>query len=85
MGSEVAREPEGKDVRQYRREVQHATFSQLTQPNPKPSVIDEGNLRTCKMCLFEGETYRSHEINENGFTKNSVLLTDQGNLRSRLA
>ena len=36
LGSTVAQQPEGKVVRQSRGEVQHATFSQLTQPIPKP-------------------------------------------------
>ena len=36
LGSTVDQQPEGKVVRQSRGEVQHATFSQLTQPIPKP-------------------------------------------------
>ena len=36
MGSTVEQQPEGKVVRQSRGEVQHATFSQPTQPMPKP-------------------------------------------------
>ena len=36
LGSTVDQQPEGKVVRQSRGEVQHATFSQLTQPVPKP-------------------------------------------------
>ena len=35
-GSTVDQQPEGKVVRQSREEVQHATFSQPTQPIPKP-------------------------------------------------
>ena len=36
LGSTVEQQPVGKVVRQSRGEVQHATFSQLTQPIPKP-------------------------------------------------
>ena len=36
MGSTVEQQPVGKLVQQSRGEVQHATFSQLTQPIPKP-------------------------------------------------
>ena len=36
LGSTVDQQPEGKVVRQSRGKVQHATFSQLTQPIPKP-------------------------------------------------
>ena len=36
LGSTVDQQPEVKVVRQSRGEVQHATFSQLTQPIPKP-------------------------------------------------
>ena len=36
LGSTVDQQPEGKVVQQSRGEVQHATFSQLTQPIPKP-------------------------------------------------
>ena len=36
LGSTVEQQPVGKIVRQSRGEVQHATFSQLTQPIPKP-------------------------------------------------
>ena len=56
LGSTVDQQPEGKVVRQSRGEVQHETFSQLTQPIPKPirdrsgqpdntlSVIEARNL-----------------------------------------
>ena len=36
LGSTVEQQPEGKVVRLSRGEVSHATFSQLTQPIPKP-------------------------------------------------
>ena len=68
LGSTVDQQPEGKVVRQSRGEVQHATFSQLTQPIPKPICDRSGNLITHKMCLLlKGETSRSHEINEKDF------------------
>ena len=38
LGSTVDQQPEGKVVRQSRGEVQHATFSQLTQPKPKTNL-----------------------------------------------
>ena len=56
LGSTVDQQPKGKVVRQSRGEVQHATFSQITQPIPKPicdrsgqpedtlSVIEARNL-----------------------------------------
>ena len=46
LGSTVE-QPVGKLVQQSRGEVQHSTFSQLTQPNPNQSVIDRGNLINC--------------------------------------
>ena len=83
LGSTVDPQPEGKVVRQSRGEVQHATFSQLTQPI---SVIDQGNLITRKMCLLlkvkrPVPTRSMIKV----FTENSVLQIDQGNLRSRSA
>ena len=36
LGSTVEQQPVGKFVQQSFAEVQHATFSQLTQPKPKP-------------------------------------------------
>ena len=45
LGSTVDQHTEGKVVRQSRGEVsEHATFSQITQPIPNQSVIDQGNL-----------------------------------------
>ena len=57
-----------KVVRQSREKVQHATFSQLTQPIPKPICDRSGQLdNTQDMFVVKGETSRSHEINEKGF------------------
>ena len=68
LGSTVDQQPEGKVVRQSRGEVQHATFSQLTQPIPKP-ICDRSGQPDNKHEVFvdKGETSRSHEINEKGF------------------
>ena len=65
MGSTVEQQPVGKLVQQSGGEVQHATFSQQTQPKPKPicdrSVKPEN---TEDMFDVEVETSRSHEIDE---------------------
>ena len=68
LGSTVEQQPVGKLVRQSRGEVQHATFSQLTQPNPKP--ICDRSVKpdsTEDVFVVKGETSRSHEIDEKGF------------------
>ena len=44
LGSTVEQQPVGKIVQQSRGEVQHATFSQLTQPIPKPICDRSGKL-----------------------------------------
>ena len=68
LGSTVDQQPQGKVVRQSRGEVQHATFSQLTQPNPKPICDRSGQLdNTADVFVVKGETSRSHEIDEQGF------------------
>ena len=68
LGSTGDQQPEGKVVRQSRGEVQHATFSQLTQPIPKPICDRSGQPdNTQDVFLVKGETSRSHEINEKGF------------------
>ena len=67
MGSTVDQQPEGKVVRQSRGEVQHATFSQLTQPIPKPICDRSGQPEdTQGVFVVKGETSRSHEIDEKG-------------------
>ena len=65
LGSTVDQQPEGKVVRQSRGEVQHATFSQLTQPIPKP-ICDRSEQPEDTQGVFvvKGETSRSHEIDE---------------------
>ena len=68
MGSTVDQQPEGKVVRQSQGEVQHATFSQLTQPIPKPICDRSGQPdNTQGVFVVKGETSRSHEINEKDF------------------
>ena len=68
LGSTVDQQPEGKVVRQSRGEVQHVTFSQQTQPIPKPIRDRSGQLEDMQdVFVVKGETSRSHEINEKGF------------------
>ena len=68
LGSTVDQQPEGKVVRQSRGEVQHATFSQPTQPIPKPICDRSGQPEDAQgVFVVKGETSRSHEIDEKGF------------------
>ena len=80
LGSTVEQQPHGKVVRQSRGEVQRATFSQPTQPIPKP-ICDRGNLRTQNMFLLT-KVKRPVPMRsmKKVFTKNSVLQIDQDNL-----
>ena len=98
LGSTVDQQPEGKVVRQSRGEVQHETFSQPTQPIPKPIRDRSGQPEDTKgVIVVKGETSRSHEIDEKGFqeklcasdgsgqpeiTLRAKLTMDQGNLMS---
>ena len=67
LGPTVDQQPEGKVVRQSQGEVQHETFSQLTQPIPKPICDRSGQPdSTQDVFVVKGETSRSHEINEKG-------------------
>ena len=68
LGSTVEQQPIGKIVRQSCGEVQRATFSQLTQPKPKPLCDRSGQPdNTQRVFVVKGETSRSHEIDEKGF------------------
>ena len=68
LGSTVDQQPEGKVVRQSRGEVQHATFSQLTQPIPKPICDRPGQPdNTQDVFVVKGETSRSQEIKVKSF------------------
>ena len=57
-----------------RGEVQHATFSQATQPIPKPICDRSGQLEDTQSVFVVERSMRKD------FTKNSVLQMDQGNL-----
>ena len=68
LGSTVEQQPHGKVVRQSRGEVQHATFSQLTQPKPKPIRDRSGKPDSTEdVFVVKGEMSRSREIDEKGF------------------
>ena len=69
LGSTVDQQPEGKVVRQSRGEVsRQATFSQLTQPIPKPICDRSGQPdNTQDVFVVKGETSRSQEIDEKCF------------------
>ena len=69
MGFTVDQQPEGKVVRQSRGEVsQHATFSQPTQPIPKPICDRSGQPdNTQDVFVVKGEMSRSQEIDEKCF------------------
>ena len=69
LGCTVDQQPEGKVVRQSRGEVsRQATFSELTQPIPKPFCDRSGQPEdTQGVFVVKGETFRSHEIDEKGF------------------
>ena len=70
LGFSVEQQPVGKLVRQSCGEVQHATFSQLTQPKPKPICDRSGKLDSTEdVFVVKGETSRSHEIDEKGLHK----------------
>ena len=86
LGSTVDQQSEGEVVRQSQEEVtRRAKFSQPTQ-SQNQSVIDQGNLRTRKVCLLlKVKRPVPMRSMRKVFTKNSVLQIDQGNLRSRLA
>ena len=66
-GSTVEHQPVGKLVQQSCGEVQHETFTQPTQPIPKPICDRSGQLdNTQDVFVVKGETSRSHEIDEKG-------------------
>ena len=68
LGSTVEQQPVGKIIRQSCGEVQRATFSQRTQPKPKPICDRSGKPDSTEdVFVVKGETSRSHEIDEKGF------------------
>ena len=67
LGSTVDQQPVGKLLQQSFGEAQHAKILQINPiQTQNQSVIDRGNLIAQNMCLFKGETSRSHEIDEKG-------------------
>ena len=85
MGSTVDQQPEGKVARQSRGEVQHATFSQLTQPIPKPICDRSGQPEdTQGVFVVKGETSSSHEIDEKGFHEKLCASDRSGQLEITL-
>ena len=81
LGSTVEQQPVGKLVRQSCGEVQHATFSQLTQPKPKPICYRSGNLIAQKMCLlFKVKRPVPTRSMKKVCTKNLFLQIDRRNL-----
>ena len=83
--STVKQQPVGKLVQQSCGVVQHETFSQTTQPKPKPICDQSGKpVNTEDLVVVEGGTSRSHEIDEKVCTKNFVFPIDRGNLRNCL-
>ena len=67
LGSTIEQQPVGKLVQQSCGEVQHSTFSQLTQPKPKPICDRSGKPDSTEdVFVVKGETSRSHEIDEKG-------------------
>ena len=68
LGFTVEQQTVGKIVRQSRGEVQHSTCSQLTQPIPKRICDLSGKPDSTEdVFVVEGETSRSHEIDDKGF------------------
>ena len=64
-GFTVEQQPLGKVVRQSCGEVQHKTFSQPTQPKPKPICDRSGKLvETERVFVDKGKTSRSQEIDD---------------------
>ena len=85
LDSTVDQQPEGKVVRQSRGEVQHATYSQLTQPIPKPICDRSGQLEDMQdVFVVKGETSRSHEINVEGFHEKLCASDRSGQLEITL-
>ena len=79
LGSTVEQQQEGKVVRQSRGEVQHATFSQLTQSNPKPICDRSGKLDSTEdVFVVKSETSRSHEIDEKDFHEKLCVSDGSG-------
>ena len=79
LGSTVEQQPVGKLVQQSCGEVQQATFSQLTQPRPKPICDRSGKPDNTEDVFFvKGETSRSHEIDEKGLHEELCVSDGSG-------
>ena len=83
LGSAVDQQPDGK---QSRGEVQHETFSQTSQPIPKPIRDRSGQPEDTKgVIVVKGETSRSHEIDEKGFHEKLCVSYGSGQLEITLS
>ena len=82
LKSTVEQQPVDQLVQQSCGEVQHATFSQLTQPKPKPICDRSGKLDSTEdVFVDKNDTSCSHEIDEKRFARRTLFLQiDQGNL-----
>ena len=78
LGSTVEKEPVGKLVQQSCGEVQHATFSQLTQPSPKAICDRSGKPDSTEDVCVKGEPSRSHEIDKKGLDEEFVFSDRSG-------
>ena len=82
LGSKVDRQPQEEVARQPRGEVcRQANFFQPTRPIPKP-ICDRSGQPDKKHEVFvdEGETSRSHEIDEKGFHEELCVSDGSGQL-----
>ena len=80
LGSTVEQQPVGEIVRQSCGEVQHETFSQLTQPKPKPICDRSGKPDSTEDVLLKVKCPVPMRSMKKVCTENSVLQIDQGNL-----
>ena len=80
LGSTVEQKPVGKLIRQSSGEVQRATFSQLTQPKPKPICDRSGKPDSTENVLLKVKRPFPTTSMKKVCTKNLVFQIDQGNL-----
>ena len=70
LGSTVEHQPVGKLIQQFCGEVQHETFSQQTQPKPKPICDRSGKPEdTERVFVDKGKMFRSGEALQAGSSK----------------
>ena len=85
LGSAVEQQPVGKLIQQSCGEVQRATFSQLTQPKPKPICDRSGETCKHRRCLLlKVKRPVPTRSMKKVCKKNLVLQIDRGNLRNCL-